>query len=358
VKTVDQLLHEARERLAPRVPPQDVAAALAAGGLLIDIRSDSQRQRDGLIADAVLMPRNSLEWRCDPTSAWRDPRILDHDQHLILVCNEGFQSSLAAANLQTLGLRNATDMAGGFVAWKRAGLPVIPFGRSEPEGRDDASAVLEARWEAAYGRSPEERSWHQREPAMSLRMLERCGIPTDAAVLDAGGGGSALAATLARRGYTDITVVDVSQRGLDACADGLGAARARVRLVRADLLSWQPGRRFDVWHDRAVLHFFVDVEQRIRYVNALRAALEPGGVALIGVFGETGPDRCSGQPVMRYSAAQLAQLLGDDFALLVADTEVHVSSRGAHQRFQWAAFRYDGGAPATVTAAGRETLPR
>lgn len=75
---------------------------------------------------ATLMPRNALEWRCDPASEWRHPAIHGYDQEIILVCNEGFQSSLAAAMLQRIGLRRATDMAGGFVAWREAGLPVDP----------------------------------------------------------------------------------------------------------------------------------------------------------------------------------------------------------------------------------------
>jgi rhodanese-related sulfurtransferase len=125
--TIDQLLAEARNTLPPRPSPPEAAAALIDGALLIDIREDDQRRRDGLIPGATVMPRNALEWRCDPASEWRHPAIHDHDQRLILLCNEGFQSSLAAATLQRLGLHRATDMAGGFIAWREAGLPVEPF---------------------------------------------------------------------------------------------------------------------------------------------------------------------------------------------------------------------------------------
>ena len=121
---VEELLAEARALLPHRLSPAEARQAQAAGALLIDIRGDDQRRAGGLIPGAVVVPRNVLEWRCDPASPWRHAAIRSWDQVIVLVCNEGFQSSLAAANLQRLGLRNATDLAGGFTAWRQAGLPV------------------------------------------------------------------------------------------------------------------------------------------------------------------------------------------------------------------------------------------
>lgn len=123
-RTIDELLEDARRALPPRVSPAEAVEALRDGALLIDIREDDQRRRDGLMRGATLMPRNALEWRCDPASPWRHPVIRGYEQRIILACNEGFQSSLAAATLQQLGLLRTTDMDGGFVAWKKAGLPV------------------------------------------------------------------------------------------------------------------------------------------------------------------------------------------------------------------------------------------
>lgn len=125
-KTVDQLLDDARASLPRRVLPRELLHAQQEGALLIDIRSDDQIRADGLIPGATVIPRNSLEWRCDPTSAWRHSEIRSHQQRLIIVCNEGFQSSLAAATLQELGMHRATDLEGGFLAWRQAGLPVVP----------------------------------------------------------------------------------------------------------------------------------------------------------------------------------------------------------------------------------------
>jgi rhodanese-related sulfurtransferase len=123
-KTVDELLAQARATLPDRPSPAEALHAQASGALLIDIREDDQRRRDGLIPGAIVLPRNSLEWRCDPASAWRHPAITRRDLRIILICNQGYQSSLAAATLQQLGLIHATDLDGGFTAWA-AGLPVI-----------------------------------------------------------------------------------------------------------------------------------------------------------------------------------------------------------------------------------------
>jgi rhodanese-related sulfurtransferase len=116
--TIDELLAAARARLA-RVPAGGLAAELAAGALVVDIRPVEQRERDGAIDGAIVIDRNVLEWRLDPASAHRIPEVVDHDVRVVLVCNEGYQSSLAAATLQDLGLHRATDLAGGFQALRR-----------------------------------------------------------------------------------------------------------------------------------------------------------------------------------------------------------------------------------------------
>ena len=110
--TVDELLIEARSSLPHRTSPAKALAAQATGALLIDIRGDDQRRTCRLIHSALLPPRNALEWRCDPRGQWRHPAVNGRNQHLILICQEGSQSSLAAATLQRLGLVNATDMDG------------------------------------------------------------------------------------------------------------------------------------------------------------------------------------------------------------------------------------------------------
>jgi rhodanese-related sulfurtransferase len=121
--TADDLLAEARRGLS-RLEPAEAASAVSAGAVLVDVRSERQRERDGTVPGSVWFPRNVLEWRCDPASPARDERVSDLRRRLIVMCDEGYQSSLAAANLQRLGHEHATDLAGGFQAWCAAGLPV------------------------------------------------------------------------------------------------------------------------------------------------------------------------------------------------------------------------------------------
>jgi len=104
---------------------------MGCGATLIDIRSDTQISEDGLVPGALVISRNVLEWRLDPASTQRHPRAPEVDAHVIIMCNEGYQSSLAAATLRQLGFTRATDLDGGFQAWRAAGLPVAHAGQLE-----------------------------------------------------------------------------------------------------------------------------------------------------------------------------------------------------------------------------------
>lgn len=123
---VDALLAAVRTRLTRLDPAQAAAAVRDGGALLVDIRYGALRDRDGTIPGAVVVERNELEWRLDPHGTHRIPQATRHDLPVIVFCNEGYASSLAAASLQDLGLRHATDLDGGFQGWRRAGLPVTP----------------------------------------------------------------------------------------------------------------------------------------------------------------------------------------------------------------------------------------
>jgi len=120
---IDEMVERARRRLV-RVTPEQAAAELAQGALLVDTRTESQRAVQGEIPGAVVIDRTVLEWRLDPTSPSRIEQVTDHQIRVIVVCAEGYSSSLAAASLQDLGLVNATDVVGGVEAWKAARLPV------------------------------------------------------------------------------------------------------------------------------------------------------------------------------------------------------------------------------------------
>ncbi|MEU5906120.1 rhodanese-like domain-containing protein [Micromonospora sp. NPDC000316] len=119
---IDALLEQARAGLH-RLTPQQTVDAVRGGALLVDTRTDTQRREQGDLPGAVVIDRTVLEWRLDPASAWRIPEATGYDREIVLVCRQGYSSSLAAASLQTLGLRRATDMIGGVDAWLAAGLP-------------------------------------------------------------------------------------------------------------------------------------------------------------------------------------------------------------------------------------------
>lgn len=120
--TVDEMLADARSRLR-RVGPRECAAAVGRGALLVDIRPQAQRRVEGEAPGALVIERNVLEWRLDPASPARLALVGGYDREIVVMCSEGYTSSLAAASLQELGLHRATDLEGGFRAWRAAGLP-------------------------------------------------------------------------------------------------------------------------------------------------------------------------------------------------------------------------------------------
>jgi rhodanese-related sulfurtransferase len=129
-RSIDVLLAQVRSRIG-RVQPGEVAARVAAGALLVDTRPVEQRARDGAVPGAVVVDRNVLEWRLDPASPDRIPQVTGYDLDLIVLCNQGYSSSLVADTLRTLGLHRAVDVIGGFEAWAAQGLPVVGVRRSD-----------------------------------------------------------------------------------------------------------------------------------------------------------------------------------------------------------------------------------
>jgi rhodanese-related sulfurtransferase len=131
-RSIDAVLAQARDRLH-RLRPAEAAEAVRDGATLVDIRPGWQRLDEGSLPDALVIERNHLEWRLDPTSDGRLPVATDHDRRWIVVCSEGYTSSLAAVALQDLGLHRATDLAGGYAAWAAAGLPTAPGSDERPD---------------------------------------------------------------------------------------------------------------------------------------------------------------------------------------------------------------------------------
>jgi len=178
---------------------------------------------------------------------------------------------------------------------------------------------------------------------MSLRMIDAAGAGIDASVVDIGGGTSRLVDSLLTRGHTDLTVVDVSAEALSIAQARLGPQAGWVHWVHADIRGWTPGRVFDVWHDRAVLHFLTAADDQDRYRGNLIGATHPGSTAVFGCFAPDGPTHCSGLPVVRRDPAALAEFLGADWSMVTEDRESHTTPGGGVQPFTWAVFVRSGG---------------
>ena len=194
-------------------------------------------------------------------------------------------------------------------------------------------------WDAAFAGGDEQRSWYQGRPSESLRAIEHVAPDRDAAILDVGGGSSGLSGALLAAGYRDLTVLDVSKTALSLAQSRLGQSAERVTWITADLLAWRPPRRYFVWHDRAVLHFFVDADDRRDYVKTLHEALAPTGYAIIAGFAPTGPEQCSGLPVHRSSPDDILDLLGSEFRAVESSVQIHTTPSNTDQPFTWVTAR-------------------
>lgn len=198
----------------------------------------------------------------------------------------------------------------------------------------------QAHWDQVYRtKAPDSVSWYQLTPAPSLRALDEFGVSARSSLIDVGGGASSLVDRLVDRGWSDLTIVDIAAPALELAQARLGPAADRVRWQVADVTAWPPGRAYDVWHDRAVLHFLTEPEQRAAYLDALDAGTARGGLVIVATFAPDGPERCSGLPVRRYDAAALAAELGESFALQSDWREEHTTPGGGRQAFQWCVFR-------------------
>ena len=197
-----------------------------------------------------------------------------------------------------------------------------------------------AHWESVYRTKGErEVSWFQENPGISLDLIRATGAKPRAAIIDIGGGASRLVDALLAEGFNNITVLDVSEKALATAKARLGARGAQVAWIAADVTEWHPTQTYDLWHDRAALHFLTDAKDRAGYAERVLRAVQHGGHVIIGTFALDGPERCSGLPVVRYDAASLGAVLGPSFLLLENRSEAHRTPAGAIQHFQFSLFK-------------------
>jgi len=194
-------------------------------------------------------------------------------------------------------------------------------------------------WEGVYSdKNSTEVSWYQEVPDKSLALVVSTGTSQKDAILDVGGGASTLVDHLLDAGYVDITVLDLASKAFDQSRQRLGERASAASWVLSDITRFEPQRKYQLWHDRAVLHFLTDPADRRRYVSVLKQALDPGGHVVIAAFGPEGPLKCSGLEIRRYTIEMLAKLLGPEFELQSHELENHQTPMGARQQFLYSCW--------------------
>jgi ubiquinone/menaquinone biosynthesis C-methylase UbiE len=190
-------------------------------------------------------------------------------------------------------------------------------------------------WENVYSTKPSTGvSWFQPHAEQSLRFISETGAPLNAPMIDVGGGASTLTDDLLERGYSGITVLDLSSSALAMSKKRIGERSSRVTWIEADITKVElPVHGFELWHDRAVFHFLTSPVDRRAYVEQVHRAVKPGGHIIIATFAEDGPTQCSGLPVMRYKPNELHDEFGSSFELIRHSNEIHRTPFDTFQKF-------------------------
>lgn len=193
----------------------------------------------------------------------------------------------------------------------------------------------EEHWNAVYDRKGAEQvSWFQPHLGTSLAMIRGLGLAKSARIIDVGGGAATLVDDMLADGYTDVSVLDISESALATSKTRLRAGASAVHWLVADITTVDLGEaRYDLWHDRAVFHFLTDPAARAAYVRTALRALTPGGHIIVATFGVNGPRQCSGLDVVRYEADGLHAEFGDSFEKIHDVTEAHHTPWGTEQEF-------------------------
>jgi trans-aconitate methyltransferase len=192
-------------------------------------------------------------------------------------------------------------------------------------------------WKIAYGdKSEQERSWTQLVPSDSLDIIDSLNLPKDSAIIDVGGGASYLVDNLVQRGFSDITLLDISP---EALKESHGRNGELLTYIAIGITTWTPTRTFTLWHDRAVFHFLTQSDQQDKYISALAAATHSGSYAVIATFAPDGPEMCSGLPVQRWSSEDLAQRFESHFEFVRSERHEHTTPWGSNQPFTFVLLR-------------------
>ena len=194
-------------------------------------------------------------------------------------------------------------------------------------------------WERVYQKhAPTEVGWYQAYPEISLKFINNTGVGLDGRIIDVGGGTSTLSEHLLDQGYKQLAVLDISKNSIEKAKSQLGEKSGRITWIEADVTTYSFKEQYDVWHDRAVFHFLTKYKDRKEYMSSLNQGLRLNGHLIIATFSLDAPPKCSGLSVVRYSPKILQNELGDNFDLLEALIEDHVTPSGVKQNFIFCRF--------------------
>jgi SAM-dependent methyltransferase len=218
---------------------------------------------------------------------------------------------------------------------------LAPVSFPDPYQRSGEPMQSKQHWERVYStKAADAVSWFQEHADLSLRLIEETGVPCTAPIMDIGGGASTLADDLLARGYSNLTVLDLSSAALAAARKRLGTRADLVKWFEADVVHAElPPNSCELWHDRAVFHFLTSPDARHAYIQNVLRAVKPAGHVILATFAEDGPTQCSGLPVVRYSAAELHATFGERFQLVKQEKEAHRTPFGTVQHFTYCHFR-------------------
>lgn len=197
-----------------------------------------------------------------------------------------------------------------------------------------------AHWETIYTtKALQDVSWYQPVPETSLAFLQQNNIPKTAKIIDIGGGDSLLVDHLLNAGYTNVSVLDISENALERARQRLGEKAGKVSWIVSDAASFEPVEQYDFWHDRAAFHFLTEEDDIRSYVQVLSKGVKPDGVLVLGTFSEQGPEKCSGIPVRRYSETTMTDRLKKAFNKLECLNVDHRTPFDTVQHFLFCSFR-------------------
>lgn len=206
------------------------------------------------------------------------------------------------------------------------------------------SVDVKEHWETIYQtKKSNEVSWYQKEPTTSLRLIAELGLNKDAKIIDIGAGDSRLVDNLLVLGYRKISVLDVSANALKRAKKRIGSNTASVQWIVSDIRDFETNDRYDLWHDRAVLHFLTTEEDMNKYARIVRRSLKPDGYLIVATFSEHGPKRCSGLDVTQYSQESMKKLF-NNFEHVKSFEEEHTTPSGTIQNFIYGVFQNRGDA--------------